>query len=95
VRRRLELRRWFATVRRVLSEVWNPVGAAGLPEDEYDAYVWPLVRLLREQAADDTILAHLRETERTYFDREADAAHLRVVLQALRSASIGSDEECE
>jgi hypothetical protein len=44
----VEGRRLAAAIRRVLNEDWAPLGA-GLPEDEYDDYVWPLYRLVVAQ----------------------------------------------
>ncbi len=43
-----ESRRLAAEIRRVLNEDWAPLGG-GVPEDEYDDYVWPLYRLVVAQ----------------------------------------------
>jgi len=43
-----ENRRIAAEIRRVLNEDWAPLGD-GLPDDEYDDYVWPLFRLVLAQ----------------------------------------------
>ena len=64
---RAELKQEFEAVRRVLREVWNPVGVDGLPADEYDDYVWPIVRLLREGADADVLTRHLADVEAFYF----------------------------
>lgn len=92
---RAQLRREFEAVRLVLLEVWNPVGAHGLPRDEYDAYAWPIVRLLREGASDEALLTYLHATERAYFGRQVDVAQLAPVIAALRATGIGSDKELE
>jgi hypothetical protein len=43
-----EARRIAAGIRRILNEDWDPL-CAGAPEDEYDAFVWPLYRLVCAQ----------------------------------------------
>jgi hypothetical protein len=43
-----ENRRLAAEIRRVLNEDWAPLGG-GMPEDEYDDYIWPLYRLVVAQ----------------------------------------------
>jgi len=89
--RRAALKRNFDAVRHVLYEMWNPVGVGGLPADEYDAYVWPIVRLLREGAHDEAIAAHLIGLERDYFARNIDAPQLAPVIKALRALGIEAD----
>jgi hypothetical protein len=80
---RTELKQDFLAVRAVLRTVWNPLGIEGLPEDEYDSYVWPVVGLLREGIDEEGLAWHLREVEVFYFSRAADGAHLRRVASAL------------
>ena len=90
---RAELRREFEAVRQVLSEDWNPVGVYGLPADEYDDYVWPILALLRENAQEEALLARLREIELRWFSQTANEARLLTVvarLQGLRIANRGS-----
>jgi hypothetical protein len=87
---RTELQEDFAGVRRVLMEVWNPLGAGGWPADEYDSYVWPIVRLLRGAASDEKLHAHLAEVERHYFGQDIAPDHAHAVITALRALSIES-----
>jgi hypothetical protein len=58
-----EDRRLAAEIRRVLNEDWAPLGG-GMPEDEYDVYVWPLYRL---------VVAQDREAVRDYLQRGGEA----------------------
>lgn len=88
---RAALKQDFLAVRHVLHEVWNPVGVGGLPADEYDSYVWPLVRLLHRGAGDATLAAHLITLERDYFSRTIDAPQLAPVIKALRALGIEAD----
>ncbi|HVK79367.1 MAG TPA: hypothetical protein VM915_02035 [Verrucomicrobiae bacterium] len=92
---RAALKQDFFAVRDVLTEVWNPVGVGGLPADEYDSYVWPIVRLLRENPDDATLAAHLITLERDYFARNIEAPQLAPVIKALRALGIEATEGCE
>ena len=49
-----ESRRIRVQIRRVLMEVWDPIGVQDEPnaQDEYDAYVGDLLELLVSQAPD-------------------------------------------
>ena len=38
---------------------WNPIGADGLPDDEYDAYVMPVYSLLRQQKGEAALTEYL------------------------------------
>lgn len=53
----------FRAVRKVLWEDWDPIGC-GVPEDEYDDYVWPVVQLLREGAGRDALAGYLADAAR-------------------------------
>ncbi len=48
-------RRFAPRIRQILWEHWDPIGA-NVPEDEYDSYIAPVLRLL-EAGADRTKLA--------------------------------------
>jgi hypothetical protein len=74
-------------------DVWHPVGAWGLPEDEYDDYVWPIVRLLRGGADVAALATHLRGVERSYFSRDVDTAQLKPVIEALRAIDVAKEGE--
>lgn len=73
----------FYAVRDVLRTVWNPVGVSGLPDDEYDSYAWPIVRLLLEGADETDLARHLHETELRYFGRDTSEAKLKPIVKAL------------
>lgn len=86
---RLDLQREFAAVRGVLLTEWNPVGTDCLPDDEYDAYVWPIVRMLREGTDAETLARHLQEVELKWFANEIKVELLKPVAQALLALNIG------
>jgi hypothetical protein len=48
-----------AKVRVILHGEWDPIGA-GVPEDEYDSYVWPVLVLLMRRAERAEVEEYLR-----------------------------------
>jgi len=48
-------------IRAILLDVWDPIGVAGIPEtqDEYDAYIWPILALLQQGASLADLTGHL------------------------------------
>ncbi|WP_395646514.1 hypothetical protein [Terricaulis sp.] len=88
---RAALKRDFEAVREVLRTVWNPVGAEGLPEDEYDDYVWPIVALLRRGADTDALMRHFAEVEAIYFGSTTSGDKRRSAVAAL--LALGSEAE--
>jgi hypothetical protein len=58
-----ELRKIQGEIRRVLMEVWDPIGINDQPAcaDEYDSYIGGIFRLLTRQASDEVIAAHLAD----------------------------------
>ncbi len=51
----------FREVRKVLWEDWDPIGC-GVPQDEYDDYVGPVLRLLMKNEAGADVAEYLRIT---------------------------------
>ncbi len=48
-------------INTILWQDWDPIGC-GVPEDEYETYVWPVYKLLIDGAPRETIAGYLRET---------------------------------
>lgn len=48
-----------AAIRKILHQDWDLIGC-GVPEDEYDSYVWPVYALLIRSAGRDDVTAYLR-----------------------------------
>ena len=46
-------------INTILWRDWDPIGC-GVPEDEYESYVWPVYRLLIEGKPREEIEAYLR-----------------------------------
>lgn len=78
----------FRAVRAILREDWDPIGC-GVPEDEYDDYVWPVIRLLRAGAGRNAVTGYLSETASTKIgcpvtDRRSAAAADRLLALGLQ-----------
>ena len=53
-------RRIMEAIRRILVEAWDPIGIRGSgPDDEYDAYITGLYRLLIREPTEAEVVAHL------------------------------------
>ena len=67
-------RRQWMPIAAILWQDWNPIGA-GVPEDEYDAYVPKVIRMLESGAGVDELarfLSDFRESIVGSMDRAAD-----------------------
>ena len=72
-------------IRRILVDDWDPIGIQGAgPEDEYDAYIGGLYRLLIRRPTEDEIVAHLEAIEMVPTDAPvAERADLSAVARKL------------
>lgn len=72
---------------RAMLVAWDPIGtvATGGPADEYDCVLWPLMRLLNEEASQDKLVEFLSTELRDHFGLEPEpstAADFAVRAQA-------------
>ena len=80
----------FKAVRKILLERWDPIGIVGIggPHDEYDSYIWVIVRMASEGATPDALSAHLLGIERNAMGLPGNEPRGRtaagLVLHALR-----------
>lgn len=84
-------RRIQSDIARVLLTDWDPLGPDCRPEgsdDEYDAYVGPVYRLLASGATAQQMAEHLAGVEMEAFGWEADPAVLLQVAQKLCSLDV-------
>ena len=65
----------------------------GMPEDEYDSYVWPILSLLRSGADKGVLLRRLRQIESGWFAAAADDARFVPAIERLQAAGIGNAGE--
>lgn len=55
-----DVRTSFEQVQAILHGDWDPIGC-GVPLDEYDSYVWPVLKLLMAMASAEEIAGYLRK----------------------------------
>ncbi len=48
-------------INTILWKDWDPIGC-GVPEDEYESYVWPVYKLLIDGAPREAVAEYLRVT---------------------------------
>ncbi len=72
----------FRKVRRILWEDWDPIGC-GVPQDEYDDYVGPVLRLLLERKPAGAIADYLRVTAAETIGCPVSEHKLAVVVDKL------------
>jgi hypothetical protein len=71
-----------AAVRTILHQDWDPIGC-GVPEDEYDSYLWPVLKLLQEDAPRAAIEDYLRTAARESMSCTVPEKRLTVVVDKL------------
>ena len=65
------------SIRQVLRHDWNPIGFADhLPEDEYDAYIAPVYRILAGSRSEQEIIECLFRLERDIIGTPCESAEL-------------------
>lgn len=57
---------------RALLNEWDPI--AGSPNDEYDCLLWPILRMLLDDASVDTLASFLSTELRDHFGVEASVS---------------------
>lgn len=79
-------------VRQALMSHWDPIGVKGHAgaEDEYDAYVGPVYRLLSSGATDGEIIDYLYDTETQTMGliRLKTRGHLKKTVARLREIDV-------
>jgi hypothetical protein len=83
-----EWHRWWKTsgaqeLRRLLMTYWDPIGVNGIPEasDEYDTYLGPLAKKLREGADARGVCEYLFEIQSKWMEIPARADQLADVSE--------------
>jgi hypothetical protein len=84
----------FATIRQILLDDWDPSNAARFEHArrEYDAYIEPLLRLIRRGAGEDDVVRFLHDRERESMcfpglDTRRLVRVARKLIAAVRNAS--------
>lgn len=71
-----------SAVRTILHRDWDPIGC-GVPEDEYDSYLWPVLKLLQDGAPRAAIEDYLRTAARDSMSCTVPEKRLTVVVDKL------------
>ena len=83
-----EIQQW---IRDVLMHQWDPIGVADYisSDDEYDAYIAPVYRILVGSRSEDDLVSLLHFTERNVIGMAADTPEaLRGVARALLALDV-------
>jgi hypothetical protein len=85
-----ESRRIRAEIRRVLLEVWDPIGVRNVPQaqDEYDGCLYEIFRLLTTGGTDDQIIDYLWKQATEHMGLSRDKARENTTVVALRRIQI-------
>jgi hypothetical protein len=79
-------------INTILWRDWDPIGC-GVPEDEYESYVWPVYKLLMEGAPRGEVAEHLREVADVYITLPVPEARLHLVVDKLLALRLANTEE--
>jgi len=81
-----ESKRIQLEIRRVLLEVWDPIGIQNVPNarDEYDSYLSGVFSLLASGASDDELATHLHHIVTETMGLSAPREAMRDTVIALR-----------
>jgi hypothetical protein len=72
----------FEKIRAILHGDWDPIGC-GVPEDEYDSYCWPVLKLLMAGASRAEVKAYLVQTADVTIGSPVPDERLEPVLDKL------------
>jgi hypothetical protein len=79
-------------IREVLLREWNPIGC-GVPEDEYDAYIGGVYRLLAQGASTEQIAGHLAAVEHREIGFDVTPESLKEVAAKLNEIDVNLDND--
>lgn len=77
-----DIRANAAAVRAILHRDWDPIGC-GVPEDEYDSYLWPVLKLLQDGTPPAAIADCLRTAARDAMSSTVPEERLALVVDRL------------
>lgn len=74
-------------INTILWQDWDPIGC-GVPEDEYESYVWPVYQLLIDGAPRESIAEYLRETADEVITVSVPENRLQLVVDKLMALGV-------
>ena len=78
-------------INTILWRDWDPIGC-GVPEDEYESYVWPVYKLLIDGAPREEVAACLRRMEDEQITIGAPEERLNRAVDKLLALGIAETE---
>ena len=77
----------FQRVQAILHGEWDPIGC-GVPLDEYDSYVWPVLKLLMAKAPREDVAVYLRRAASDAMSSPVPEERLARVVDLLTSLDV-------
>ena len=78
-------------INAILWKDWDPI-AAGVPEDEYECFVWPIYKLLMEGAPREKLETYLRWAADEHIAISAPEERVQTVLDKLLALRLAKSE---
>ena len=79
-------------INTILWRDWDPIGC-GVPEDEYESYVWPVYKLLIDGESREKVADYLRWVADAYITVSVSEDRLQVVVDKLMGLRLANAEE--
>ena len=79
-------------VNAILWRDWDPIGC-GVPEDEYESYVWPVYKLLIDGAPPEQVADYLRWAAQTQIALPSPEDRMGLVVDKLMALRLAKTEE--
>jgi len=79
-------------INTILWTDWDPIGC-GVPEDEYESYVWPVYKLLIDGKGAGEVADYLRWVCRTQIELTPNEDRISVAVAKLTSLRLAQTEE--
>ena len=79
-------------INAILWKDWDPIGC-GVPEDEYESYVWPVYKLLIDGEPRDKVGAYLRWVADEQITVSVPEDRLQAVVDKLMALGLANTEE--
>jgi hypothetical protein len=76
-------------INAILWRDWDPIGC-GVPEDEYESYIWPVYKLLIDGAPREAIAGYLREIADRAITVTVPENRLQLVVDKLMALGVKS-----
>jgi len=79
-------------INTILWRDWDPIGC-GVPEDEYESYVWPVYQLLLDGAPREDVADYLRWVADEHITCPVPENRLQAVVDKLLALGVKQGEE--